>query len=270
MTDVDWNDAYANGAYIDGAEGYPPLWAKKAAAFRRGMIAKNRCELDLPYGQHERETFDLFLPDAAPKGLLVFVHGGYWMAFDKNSWSHLAAGALAREYAVAIPSYTLAPEARISTISQQISAAIEKASGMVAGPIYLTGHSAGGHLVTRMLCSDIKWKGCFAERIAGVVSISGVHDLRPLLKTTMKDELVLDEAEANTESPLLHNDVLQVPVTAWVGGEERPVFIEQSQWLARDWLQAEVVIEPAKHHFDVIDGLADETSALMNCLLGKP
>src|SRR3546814_5563195 len=55
----------------------------------------------------------------SPAGLAVFVHGGYWMAFDKSSWSHLAAGAVARGWAVALPSYTLCPEARISDRSEE-------------------------------------------------------------------------------------------------------------------------------------------------------
>jgi arylformamidase len=267
MNDIDWDDAYANGAYIDGADGFPPRWASKALAFRKALEAKGKCQLNVPYGAHEREKFDLFLPDAAPRGLVVFVHGGYWQAFDKSSFSHLAAGAIAREYAVAIPSYVLSPEVPISVITQQIATAINAAAGMVAGPIHLTGHSAGGHLVTRMLCSDVTWAGCFPARISSVVSISGVHDLRPLLQTKMNDSFKMDAAKAAAESPLLHVDHMPVPVTAWVGEDERPVFIQQSQWLARDWDNAQIVIEPGKHHFDVIDGLEDATSPLMTALL---
>jgi len=268
MSEIDWDDLYANGAYIEDAADYPPRWAALAAEFRAQMQAKDKCQLDITYGPHAREKFDLFLPDAAPRGLVVFVHGGYWLAFDKSSWSHLAAGALAREYAVAMPSYVLSPEVPVSTITKQIAAAIDKAAGMVAGPIHLTGHSAGGHLVTRMLCSDIHWQGCFPARIARVVSISGVHDLRPLLNTTMNDQFKMDEAAAAAESPLLHHDHKPVPVVAWVGGDERPVFIKQSKWLARDWPSAEMVIDPGKHHFNVIDGLADPDSPLMHALLG--
>ena len=47
----------------------------------------------------------------------MFVHGGYWLRFDRDMWSHLAAGAVARGWACAIPSYTLAPEARISAMT---------------------------------------------------------------------------------------------------------------------------------------------------------
>lgn len=266
MTQTDWDDAYENGAYIAGAADYPQAWAERAAAFRQDLVGRGKLDLDIAYGDHPREKLDLFLPDAAPRGLVVFVHGGYWKAFDKSYWSHFAAGALAREYAVAMPSYVLTPEARIGQITRQVAAAIDKAAGRIAGPIHLTGHSAGGHLVTRMLCSDMQWSACFKERIARVVSISGLHDLRPLLNTRMNDILSLDAAEAAAESAILHRDVLPVPVVAWVGGDERPAFLDQARWLARDWDNARSMIDPGKHHFDVIDGLLFANSPLMTAL----
>lgn len=267
MIKVDLTDAYTNGKYIRGADSFAPKWVIQSKAFREALTDKDRCQLDVPYGEAERAKFDLFLPDAAPEGLFVFVHGGYWQAFDKSSWSHLAAGALARNYAVAVPSYTLAPQARISQMTRQIAAAIDKAASMIAGPIRLAGHSAGGHLVTRMLCKDMQWTTCFAERIKAIVSISGLHDLRPLMATEMNSVLELDEPEAALESAILHDDILAVPTVAWVGADERPVFIEQSRWLARDWPNAQIVLEPARHHFDVIDGLADPESALLAAVM---
>jgi len=267
MNETDLDDAYANGKYIAGADAYPAKWAAKAKTFRDRLKQENRARLDIPYGPDLRERLDLFLPDAPPKGLMVFVHGGYWRAFDKSSWSHLASGALAHGFAVAMPGYILAPQARIRDITRQIRTAIDCAAGLVAGPIVLSGHSAGGHLVTRMLCRDLEWTNCFAERITRVVSISGVHDLRPLLETEMNADLRLDADEAALESPLLRQDILPVPVVTWVGSEERPVFIRQSQWLARDWVNARFVSDPGKHHFNVIDGLSDADSALVAALL---
>jgi len=123
------------------------------------------------------------------------------------------------------------------------------------GPLHITGHSAGGHLVTRV--ADL------ADR---VVSISGLHDLRPLLHTDINADLRLDAQEAKAESVVLHPRP-KCPVVAWVGGNERPAFIEQSEWLGKAW-NAEVFVEPNKHHFDVIDGLSDENSDLTAALLG--
>ena len=163
---IDWEDAFSNGAYIDGAERFPPLWAKRAADFRASASA----ELDIAYGDHPRSRFDLFQPPGQAKGLCVIVHGGYWHSFDKSSWSHLAAGALARGWAVALPSYVLAPEARIGAITRHVGAAITAAARRVEGPIRLAGHSAGGHLVTRMLCDNGPLTADVTSRVERVVS----------------------------------------------------------------------------------------------------
>ena len=148
---ADWDNAYANGANIAGSDRWPAAWVEPAQAFRDALSAEGRARLDIAYGDGRRNRLDLFLPGATPKGLVVFIHGGYWKAFDKSFWSHLANGAIGHGYAVAMPSYTLCPEIRIAGIVREIGAAIGKAAEMVDGPLMLTGHSAGGHLASRMV-----------------------------------------------------------------------------------------------------------------------
>src|ERR1700744_5227274 len=118
---MDWDDAYRNSAYIPGGDGFPACWTEQAADFRLSA----RARLDRRYGPGEREFYDLFLPGDTPRGTVIFIHGGYWLAFDKSSWSHLAAGPLAHGWAVAMPSYALCPEARIGEIVRQIGRAVD-------------------------------------------------------------------------------------------------------------------------------------------------
>jgi acetyl esterase/lipase len=266
---IDWDDAFANGAYIENGTSYPPIWAARAAAFRQEA---NRAKTDMLYGEHPREKLDLFFPSAAPHGLVVIVHGGYWLNFDKSSWSDLAEGALGNGWAVAMPSYTLAPEARIENITRQIGRAITRAAEQIAGPIRLAGHSAGGHLVTRMVCDDSPLQSALLERVEGLVSISGLHDLRPLQLTTMNEQLHLTPQSAALESAVLHRPVGRAQVVCWVGGAERPEFLRQSAVLVETWGRAgaktQLVVDPGKHHFDVIDGLKDPQSDMTHTLLG--
>lgn len=265
---IDWEDAFVNGGYIANGASYPEAWAKRAAAFRTTQEG----QLDLAYGDHPRERFDLFLPDGAPRGLVVIVHGGYWLAFDKSSWSDLAAGPLALGWAVAMPSYTLAPEATLPGITAQIGRAITAAAARVDGPVRLTGHSAGGHLVTRMICDNGPLPEEVAGRVERVVSISGLHDLRPLMLHSMNEKLGLTPETAARESAALCTPRGGVDVTAWVGGAERPEFLRQSALLTEAWgragLKTRLVADPGKHHFDVIDGLKDPAHPLCQCLAG--
>ena len=260
---MELDDAYANGAFIDGAENYPPKWQALAETFRKDHPTQR----DVPYGDGARQVMDVFLPEGKAKGLFVFVHGGYWLAFDKSSWSHLAAGMLARGWAVVIPSYDLCPQVRIADITRQVASAISKIASQVDGPIILAGHSAGGHLVARMACSGVL-PNAVAKRLQHVMSISPVADLRPLLKTSMNDQFKLDIAAAEAESPALCADRHDVAVTSWVGSDERPAFLDQARWLAEAWKCGHVV-EQGRHHFDVIDALADKDSTMISVLVGE-
>lgn len=254
------DDAYANSAYIPDGEGYYARWAGAAMAFREGHGAQ---ELGVSYGAGQRQTFDIYYPDATSKGTVIIVHGGYWMACTPFDFSHLAAGSVAAGYACAMVCHTLCPDARLAEITQEVALAIGAIAAHNTGPIHLTGHSSGGHLVARMVCRDIvaDWQA----RVVRVMPISPVSDLEPLLRTKMKQSLCLDDAECITESPVRH-DRHEIPVTVWVGGDERPAFLDQSRLLANRW-GCENVIEPSRHHFDVIEGLEAHDSAMMRALL---
>lgn len=268
---TDWDDAYTNGANIPRGDTWPAAWVEPAKIFREALAAEGRARLDLSYGEKPRNRFDLFLPQEAPKGLVVFVHGGYWQALDKSYWSHLAAGSLAHGYAVAMPSYTLCPEARVGEIVEEIAAAIADAAGEIDGPIHLTGHSAGGHLVTRMVAAGSPLAAPVRERVRTVVSISGVHDLRPLVLTGLNGKLQLDTQEAAAESPVLMMPSADTRLFCWAGGNERAEFIRQNALMASLWLglgaETGAYVERDRHHFNVIDGLADPEHPLTLTLL---
>ena len=263
---MDLTQAYANADFIPDAEGYIERWETEAQAFREREATLGRARLNHPYGAGARQKLDFFHPGGLPEGLVVFVHGGYWLRFDRGYWSHFAAGALARGWAVAMPSYTLAPEARISEITIEIARAVEAAAALVRGPIVLTGHSAGGHLVARMGCLDVAMADDVRGRLRHILPISPVSDLRPLIQTAMNTGLRLDDDEATSESPALRPKP-EVPVTVWVGAEERPVFLDQARRLSDAWA-APLRIAPGRHHFDVIDDLETPESPLLTALLG--
>jgi len=222
---ADWDDAYANGINIPQGDRWPGAWAEPAKQYRERMSETGQAKLDLSYGDKPRNRFDLFLPAGDPIGLVVFVHGGFWIRLDNGYFSHLAHGAVETGYAVAMPSYTLTPENRISGITQEIGKAIEAAAEIVSGPIRLAGHSAGGHLVTRMVSASSPLPEEIRKRIVNVVSISGVHDLRPIIHTKMNETQRIDIEEAYLESPALLEPLLRTRVTCWVGAAERSEFL---------------------------------------------
>jgi acetyl esterase/lipase len=259
-----FDQAFANMAYIPGGEEYPARWARAAAAFRAERAARAR--LGLRYGSGARQLFDLFLPDAEPEGLVLFFHGGYWMAFGPGDFSHLARGAIERGWACAMPSYTLAPEAGLPAMAAEVRQALAAASREVAGPVVAAGHSAGGHLTARLACADMAGAEAIG-RVRRFVPISPLSDLRPLMETAMNATLAIDAAVAAAESPALLSRRPDADVHVWVGGDERPRFLDQARRLGNAW-SCPVTVEPGRHHFDVVEGLEQADSPLITALLG--
>ncbi|OIP82169.1 MAG: alpha/beta hydrolase [Rhodobacterales bacterium CG2_30_65_12] len=263
---MDYDLAYANADFIPNSNAYPPRWAREAAEFRERR--KERAQLGISYGETEREAFDLFLPDAPPLGLLVFVHGGYWLRFGREDWSGFAAGPVALGWAVAMPSYPLAPAARIRDITRAVGRGIAACARAVPEvPVVLTGHSAGAHLAARMNVLDALLAQAVVRRVRRVVPISPVADLRPLTRTRMNADLRLDAAEAQSESPVLGTPRHGFETLVWVGAEERPAFLDQARWLVESWDEARLHIAPGRHHFDVIEPLKSPDSAMTRALV---
>ena len=272
---ADPEDAYENRLHIPNADRHLAAWPMNAAAFRDHHQDSER---DLAYGTDARTSYDLFLPaggiDAA-KGIVGVIHGGYWVALSKNDFSHLASGLLDRGWAVAMIGYTLAPQARISGITREIAAAVTRLGEIGAGPLRLAGHSAGGHLVTRMMCRDVMLGSAALERLDRVVSISGLHDLRPLQTLAKNDLWQLDDAEAVQESPVLQRprakiDLANVDLVCVAGADERPEFIRQNALLPLAWQGLGVTghcqLLAGHNHFTIIETMTDPDSQLCHLI----
>jgi acetyl esterase/lipase len=255
MAELD--DAYANAAYIPDADAIVAGWAKEAAAFRAQVPG----QIDCAYGSSARQVLDLFTPQGQAKGCVIFVHGGYWMRFDKSYWSHLAAGPLARGWAVALLSYDLCPQVTLAEIAKQVAKGCERVAQAVQGPLRLVGHSAGGQLVARMPGLGQSW----LQRVDRIIPISPVADLAPLMKTSMAQDLRLNAQVVQSESPV-HAQTPDCRVDVVVGADERPSFLMQADALAQVW-DCQNHILPRLHHFNVIAGLSTAQSTLCDIIL---
>ena len=263
----DWDNAYENRGHIVGSTEIAEAWVKNAEAFRN--LAKS--DLNITTNDSGASRYDIFWPNDKPKGIFVFVHGGYWQVTDKSTWSHLAKGAVDAGWAAVIPAYDLCPKVSIDNIIAMVAASINHAAKTIPGPIILTGHSAGGHLVATMCTTNTRLDDTVCERIKHVVPISGLCDLRPLLKTKINDALRLDWQTASALSPVLQQPIPNTRLTAWVGANERSEFLRQNRLLADMWhglgANTQIIEEPDKHHFSVINGLEDQNSILMKTIL---
>jgi len=249
-------------------------WADQAAATRR----LRPCLLDLPYGDTAPEHLDFFPTRSESAPLLVFIHGGYWRAFDKSDFSWLAPHYVAHGIAVAMLNYGLAPHTPVEDIVRQVLRAVawlyRNADRLEFDPerIHLCGHSAGGHLTAMSLAAlwPVLGADLPARLVRGGLTISGLFDLEPLVETPfLKNDLRLDVARARRLSPIHMPPVDGVALYTAVGGLESSEFRRQNALIGQRWRDRLVrdVPMPGFHHLDICDELARPASPLFAAAL---
>jgi arylformamidase len=250
--------AYDNaGAVADS----PALIAARnaaAAAFR----AAHPQHLDLRFGESEREAWDLF-PGRDPNApCLVFIHGGYWQRNRRQDFAHLAEGALAMGWSVALNGYSLAPEVSLTRIAWQVHAALDwlSAHGVergIAGPIVVSGWSAGGHLTALALEHPA---------VSAGLAISGIFELAPIRDTNLNAALRLTEDEVAELSPM-RRPAVQKPLAIAYGSAELPELCRQSRdfHALRSAAHAPgpLVPVPGADHFSVLEALRVPDGSLL-------
>ena len=267
---LDWDEAFDNMQRLDPAE-LMQSWQSSSDKFKAKWALSGGLDLNVVYGRHSRERYDIFRPSGDERGTVIFIHGGYWMRTGREFWSFIAEGILDNDWAVAIPSYPLAPEVRISSITSSIIQAVEKIASKTTGPLRLIGHSAGGHLVSRVMCKKMLVDKTL-QRVEKAISVSGIHDLRPLLNTKMNKFLGLTYSEVKTESSIFCSPE-NIPLICWVGADERPEFLRQNRLLQEAWLAGprsrqliDAYYDKGHDHFSVVTQLKDRKSSLVSLL----
>jgi arylformamidase len=280
MSTIDYTPEFVERGYNNRAAVVDhPRWLAhfpEASAKARAALAP---KLDLRFGPGPKETLDLFLPPARAKGTFLFLHGGYWRMLDKSDFSFVAAPFVARGYAVAIANYDLCPDVSIAAIVDEARHAVTwlvregAAHGANSDRIVVGGHSAGGHLAAMLLTTDWAALGLARDPIAGAVSLSGVHDLAPMVQFSFNADFKLDAAEAARLSPVFMAPRSRVPLVLAVGADETPEFIRQTRILWDAWpanrppgAGAPLIIA-ARHHFSVVVDYANPDSALTRATL---
>jgi arylformamidase len=150
---------------------------------------------DLAYGPHERHRLDVFAPsrpgnEARP--VLLFVHGGGFVAGDKSTpgspfYDNVGQWATHNDMLGVTMTYRLAPEHRWPSGSEDVARAVQWLREHVGDhggdpeQIFVMGHSAGavhtaGYIAREHSVGGTGW------RPAGAVLVSGLYDTRSMEK----------------------------------------------------------------------------------------
>ena len=244
-------------------------WAETSARARAQMPGY----LERAYGTSRGETLDLFPARKGDGSVLVFIHGGYWRSLDKRDFSFLAPAWVDSGVSLVVVNYDLCPKVSIERIVQQMLAASAwlyrhaEQHGMDEERLYVSGHSAGGHLAAMMLAAlwPVLDRSLPKDLYKGALAVSGIYDLRPLEHVGwLNGDLRLDEAAALKASPAALPPATRAPLALAVGGLESSEFKRQNALLAARWKRvlAEDLPMPGTDHFTVIDALGQPGSGL--------
>jgi arylformamidase len=246
-----------------------PDFAAVLAGFRARsaqVYETSECQRDLRYGQQPRERFDLLSSRDSNAPTWIFVHGGYWQSLSKEDFAFVAAGPLARGFNVVLAEYTLAPEASMTQIVGEIGSLLDHLAanqdrlGLGRGPVCLTGHSAGGHLIAVHRSHPL---------IAYAMSISPLVDLEPISLSWLNGKLNLTPHEIDAYSPLRHIGK-GAPMTVAVGAAELPELVRHASEYATAARKAGETVRyvPIENcnHFSILEDLAKSSGILMTAL----
>ena len=257
LTQGERDARYNNSAAVADSAAYMAEMLAASEARRRDAPAR----LGLPYGTAERNKVDLFPATDLAAPCLVFIHGGYWQRNGREGSAVLGDGVRAHGWALAMPGYTLAPEASLTRIVAELRAALDLVRQQVAGPLVVSGWSAGGHLTAMVLDHPA---------VAAGLAISGVFELGPIRDTYLNEKARITDEEIATLSPL-RLPAVPKPMAIAYGTRELPPLVSDSRALHFHRSAAHVagalIPVAGTDHFTVLDSLRQPGGLLTRALL---
>ena len=270
MADADRQQEYSPSSCLpDGDYQTHILEYRRAseAAWARANYHPTASTTTIRYGDDEAHAIDVMaLSGDRPAPLLAFIHGGYWQELSRVESRFPTATCISRGWNYATIDHTLAPAAPLDRIVDECRRAVRtlavQAEALSLDPnrIVLAGHSAGAHLAA-MVAADPD-----GADVAGLVLVSGIYELEPLIGTTVNNRLGLDPDTARRNSPLLMDAAGSPSTLVAHGSDETSEFKAQSAAFSHHLEAAGTTVSmlevAGRNHFDVILDLAEPDTLL--------
>ena len=281
---LDYDQAELDAAYDQSvwAPNVGRVRAQRRAAIEAALSRVGEPER-LAYGPTEFERLDLYRTNRADAPIHIFIHGGAWRGGGGFGRAAHRAEVFVRSGAHFIaPDYVLVQDAEgslfpmVEQLRRAVVWAHQNASTFGGDPdrIYVSGHSAGGHLAGVVLVTD--WPKDFdlpADIVKGGLCASGMFDLYPVSLSARREYVAFDESMVEALSPVRHLDKLTAPVIISYGTAESPEFQRQSREFADALAEAgkrvQLLVGEGYNHFEIQETLANPLGLLGHAALAQ-
>jgi acetyl esterase/lipase len=177
---------------------------------------------DLAYGPHARHRLDLYLPASLPRTVVVFVHGGGYVAGDKNGdgafYVNLGRWLARNGHAAVLPNYRLAPSGPwpagaqdVQSVMRWVDANRATLGAAAATPVVVWGQSAGASHVASWYFDDAA-RGEAAAPASALLLMSGFYLPEAPLPPGPRAYFGDDAAQYPKRAPVSHVKATAVPV----------------------------------------------------------
>ena len=255
---------------------YPEL-AKVRAAQAKKVRETAKSWLNVPYGSSPRQMLDIYAADKPGGPVLVYIHGGYWRSGSKEDNCNFVPTFTTRGAMVVLVEYDLCPQVTVTDIVRQTRAAIAWVAKNIMrysgdpSRIYVSGHSAGGHLTAMALAHDWTKEGLPQDCIKGAVATSGVFDLDMVMKISVQEQVKLTPDTAKLNSPFLNPPKVKCPLVVAVGSAEPKGWQQMSEdyfnFCKQQGVKIDYLVVPGANHYTMSEKLLDESNPLTQAMI---
>lgn len=254
-----------------------PELAKVRAAQARKVRDTAKSWLNVPYGNSPREMLDMYAADRPAGPVLLYIHGGYWRSGSKEDNCNFVPTFTKRGGTVVLVEYDLCPQVTVSDIVRQTRASIAWVYRNIAryggdpSKLFVSGHSAGGHLTAMALAHDWTKEELPADVIQGAVATSGVYDLDMVMEISVQEQVRMTSEIAKQNSPFLNPPRVKCPLVIAVGGAEPKGWQQMSEdyfaFCKKNGLTVEYLVVPGANHYTMSEKLLDDTNPLTQAMI---
>jgi arylformamidase len=248
---------------------------------RSASVRERRSHQEAHYGNGEEETLEILPCGVKGAPVVLFVHGGRWMAQPENAFIYFAETIInngAHFAAARFSTLTATPgPERMPDMVDQLRRAVgwlyhnARQFGGDPDQIHVIGHSSGAHLASVLLTTDWTKLGLPANIFKTGTCISGMYDLEPVLISNRSSYIKLNAVEDDEFSAMRHLDRLHCPMLVTHGDKESPEFQRHTKVFAAAMKEAchphTFITLNDSNHFEGVASLYDPQSQLSEALL---